>query len=120
MTVRTFSIQQNQQKYKHLKCFALSGRKLCFCLLFCAQKEELQAEPTHAPGTADGSQEAEEAETCKGRRMFSTQERKSVGGAIERLGLELLENLPTSRQQPNVILSPLSVALALAQLMLGQ
>lgn len=43
----------------------------------------------------------------------------SVGGAIERLGLELLQKLPPSRQQPNVILSPLSVALALAQLTLG-
>lgn len=106
---------------KAFKVFSPSQQEeLCFCLLFRAQKEELQAEPTHAPGTADGGQEAEEAETCKGRKTFSTEERKSVGGAIERLGLELLENLPTGRQQPNVILSPLSVALALAQLMLGQ
>lgn len=77
-------------------------------------------EPTDTPGTADGSQEVEDAETCKGRNVFSTEERKSIGGAIERLGLELLEKLPTSQQQPNVILSPFSVALALSQLMLGQ
>lgn len=77
-------------------------------------------EPTDTPGTADGSQEVEDAETCKGRNVFSTEERRSIGGAIERLGLELLEKLPTSQQQPNVILSPFSVALALSQLMLGQ
>lgn len=44
----------------------------------------------------------------------------SIGGAIERLGLQLLEKLPIGPQQPNVILSPLSVAFALAQLTLGQ
>lgn len=43
-----------------------------------------------------------------------------IGGAIERLGLQLLQNLPVGPQQPNVILSPLSVAFALAQLTLGQ
>lgn len=46
--------------------------------------------------------------------------RRSVGGAIERLGLQFLENLPVGPQQPNVILSPVSLAFALAQLTLGQ
>lgn len=36
------------------------------------------------------------------------------------MGLQLLENLPIVSQQPNVILSPLSVALALAHLTLGE
>uniref|UniRef100_H3CN12 Serpin domain-containing protein n=1 Tax=Tetraodon nigroviridis TaxID=99883 RepID=H3CN12_TETNG len=49
----------------------------------------------------------------------SSEERRSLGGTIERLGLQLLENLPIVPQQPNIILSPLSVALALAHLTLG-
>lgn len=105
---------------KCLKCFTLSITKSCVCLIICPQEEELQAKPTHTPGTANSSQGVEEPETCKGRKMFGTEERRSIGGAIERLGLEILEKLPTSQQQPNVILSPFSVALALAQLMLGQ
>ncbi|KAK1874609.1 Pigment epithelium-derived factor [Dissostichus eleginoides] len=45
--------------------------------------------------------------------------RRAIGGAIERLGLKILEQLPVGPQQPNVIISPLSLALALAQLTLG-
>lgn len=52
--------------------------------------------------------------------MFSPEEHQAIGGAIERLGIQLLENLPVGPQQPNVILSPLSLAFALAQLALGQ
>uniref|UniRef100_A0A672Y5R1 Serpin domain-containing protein n=1 Tax=Sphaeramia orbicularis TaxID=375764 RepID=A0A672Y5R1_9TELE len=46
---------------------------------------------------------------------FSPKDYRAMGGAIEQLGLELLQNLPVGPQQPNVILSPLSVAFALAQ-----
>lgn len=113
------SLHTVKTKYKLLQHFALSRTKHCFRLIHCPQQEEPQAEPTSTPGTVDGSQEGVEDENCKGRERFSTEEQKSVGGAIERLGLELLEKLPTSRQQPNIILSPFSVALALAQLMLG-
>lgn len=52
--------------------------------------------------------------------MFNAEERRSIGGAVEGLGLELLRKLPIGPQQPNVIMSPLSVAFALAQLTLGQ
>lgn len=76
-------------------------------------------EPTSTSGIVEDSQEAEEDETCKDSKIFSTEEQRSIGSAIERLGLKLLEKLPTSWQQPNIILSPFSVALALAQLMLG-
>lgn len=94
--------------------------KLSFCLLLCPQEKELQGELTHAPNTTGSTQEEKKVESCSAKKISSTEERMSVGGAIERLGLELLEKLPTSRQQPNVILSPISVALALAQLTLGQ
>ncbi len=53
-------------------------------------------------------------------RLFSPEEHRAIGGAIERLGLLLLEKLPIRPQQPNVVLSPLSLAFALAQLTLGQ
>lgn len=59
-----------------------------------------------------------QSQSCGGR--FSTAARRSVGGAIERLGLQFLESLPVGPQQPNVILSPVSLAFALAQLTLGQ
>lgn len=59
-----------------------------------------------------------QSHSCGGR--FSTEARRSVGGAIERLGLRFLETLPVGPQQPNVILSPVSLAFALAQLTLGQ
>lgn len=62
----------------------------------------------------------EEVHSCGGGRVFSSEEHRAIGGAIERLGLQFLENLPISPQQPNVVLSPLSLALALAQLTLGQ
>uniref|UniRef100_A0A667YJC1 Serpin domain-containing protein n=1 Tax=Myripristis murdjan TaxID=586833 RepID=A0A667YJC1_9TELE len=56
---------------------------------------------------------------CGGGRAFSPAAQRAVGGAIERLGVQLLEKLPFGPQQPNVIVSPLSLALALAQLALG-
>lgn len=59
-----------------------------------------------------------QSHSCGGR--FSTEARRSVGGAIERLGLQFLEKLPVGPQQPNIILSPVSLAFALAQLTLGQ
>lgn len=36
-----------------------------------------------------------------------------------KFGLQLLENLKANAEQPNVIISPLSVSLALSQLALG-
>ncbi|XP_038861439.1 alpha-2-antiplasmin-like isoform X1 [Salvelinus namaycush] len=61
---------------------------------------------------------ATEDHSC-GEQVFSQEARWSVGGAVERLGRQLLDSLQTGPEQPNVIISPLSVALALAQLTLG-
>ncbi|KAM4545876.1 alpha-2-antiplasmin [Odontesthes bonariensis] len=55
--------------------------------------------------------------SCGG--IFGLEEHRAIGGAIERLGLKLLEKLTVRPQQPNVVLSPLSLALALAHLTLG-
>lgn len=85
-------------------------------IFFCCQEE-----PT--PGATEvpvsDEEDANKAHSCVSQ-LFSTEERRSLGGAIERLGLQLLENLPIVPQQPNIILSPLSVALALAHLTLGE
>lgn len=57
---------------------------------------------------------------CGRQQVFSPEEHQAIGGAIERLGIELLKNLPVGPQHLNVILSPLSLAFALAQLTLGE
>ncbi|XP_029547128.1 alpha-2-antiplasmin isoform X1 [Salmo trutta] len=61
---------------------------------------------------------APEDHSC-GEQVFRQEAWRSVGGAIERLGRQLLDSLQAGLEQPNVIISPLSVALALAQLSLG-
>ncbi|XP_022077770.2 alpha-2-antiplasmin [Acanthochromis polyacanthus] len=95
--------------------------KLCLLLLlFCVCRLGLTEEPSptalHASGTVD-EEEDDSAHGCGG--TFSPEQHRAIGGVVEQLGLQLLENLPISPQQPNVILSPLSLALALAQLTLG-
>uniref|UniRef100_A0A8B9KM44 Serpin domain-containing protein n=1 Tax=Astyanax mexicanus TaxID=7994 RepID=A0A8B9KM44_ASTMX len=55
-------------------------------------------------------------EKCEG---ISLETQRAVGGAVAKLGLKLLEDLQPGPEQPNVVLSPLSVSLALAQLALG-
>ncbi|XP_056910168.1 alpha-2-antiplasmin [Takifugu flavidus] len=91
-------------------------------LLLCLCCPGLTEEPT--PGVTNASvpvsdeEDTTEAHNCR-TQLVSTEEQRSLGGAIEQLGLQLLENLPIVSQQPNVILSPLSVALALAHLTLG-
>ncbi|KAI7795701.1 alpha-2-antiplasmin [Triplophysa rosa] len=51
--------------------------------------------------------------------ILSLEAQRTVGGAVAKLGLELLENLQPGLEQPNIIISPLSVSLALAELALG-
>ena len=46
--------------------------------------------------------------------------KEAIGNGIMKLGLELMEKLPTGPEQPNVIISPLSLSLALSQLALGK
>lgn len=55
------------------------------------------------------------AEECN----LSLETQQAVGGAIAQLGLKLLETLQPGPEQPNVVLSPLSISLALSQLALG-
>lgn len=80
----------------------------------------LQEEPSPAPTSVSKTEEdeASEGDSCGG--AFSPEAHRAIGKATEQLGLQLLENLPVSPQQPNVILSPLSLAFALGQLTLGQ
>nr|XP_020442873.1 alpha-2-antiplasmin-like [Monopterus albus] len=90
--------------------------KLCLLLLLlclCHLGLTVRTTGVYAPD------EDETVHSCEGRRVFSLEEHRAVAGTIERLGLQLLENLPVGPHQPNVILSPLSLAFALAQLTLG-
>ncbi|KAF5896408.1 alpha-2-antiplasmin-like, partial [Clarias magur] len=50
---------------------------------------------------------------------LSLETQQAVGGAIAKLGLKLLEHVQPGPEQPNVVLSPLSISLALSQLALG-
>lgn len=88
-------------------------------LLFSCCQEEPTSGATDTQVPVSDEEDTTKAQSC-GSQLFSTEERRSLGGAIERLGLQLLENLPIVPQQPNVILSPLSMALALAHLTLGE
>ncbi len=52
--------------------------------------------------------------------VLSLEAQRAVGGAVAKLGLALLENLQPGSEQPNIIISPLSISLALAELALGE
>uniref|UniRef100_UPI003AAB29D7 alpha-2-antiplasmin n=1 Tax=Centroberyx gerrardi TaxID=166262 RepID=UPI003AAB29D7 len=104
--------------------------KLCLPLLLLLGvcRLGMTQEPSLAPVAPDGSspgaegaegEEEEEVEDCRGGRVFGPDARRAAGGAVERLGVQILQKLPIGPQQPNVVLSPLSLALALAQLTLG-
>uniref|UniRef100_A0A8C5DVX5 Serpin domain-containing protein n=1 Tax=Gouania willdenowi TaxID=441366 RepID=A0A8C5DVX5_GOUWI len=47
------------------------------------------------------------------------QSREPIAAAIQKLGVQLLQNLEPTPEQQNVIISPLSISLALSQLALG-
>lgn len=70
------------------------------------------------PGQKDGSSEEDLDTICDGE-MTSQQIKRAVGNGIMKLGLSYLESLKPSPEQPNVIISPLSLSVALSQLMLG-
>lgn len=78
---------------------------------------EAPSEVTTVPVGADEppTQEADE-EGCPAKSPLS---RKKIAAAIEKLGMKLLQNLDTTPDQPNIIISPLSIALGLSQLALG-
>ncbi|TKS83421.1 Alpha-2-antiplasmin [Collichthys lucidus] len=90
---------------------------LCLCCLGLTEENTAGTPDVSSPVSEEEDTE-EEVHSCRGTR-FDPKERRSIGSAIERLGLQLLEKLPVGPQQPNVILSPLSLAFALAHLTLG-
>ncbi|GLD53411.1 alpha-2-antiplasmin-like protein [Lates japonicus] len=65
-----------------------------------------------------GSSEEEQGEGClsTGRSLES---REAIAAAIQKLGVQLLQNLEATPEQPNVIISPFSISLALSHLALG-
>ncbi|XP_029027748.1 serpin peptidase inhibitor, clade F (alpha-2 antiplasmin, pigment epithelium derived factor), member 2b isoform X2 [Betta splendens] len=65
-----------------------------------------------------GSSEEEQDEGCVSAGR-SRRSRSAIAAAIQKLGVQLLQNLDTTEQQPNIIISPLSISLALSQLALG-
>ncbi|XP_047449181.1 serpin peptidase inhibitor, clade F (alpha-2 antiplasmin, pigment epithelium derived factor), member 2b [Mugil cephalus] len=87
--------------------------------------------PSHPRETGESSSEPEPTETPE----IPTSDEEEVGGcrsvgrspksweasasAIQKLGVQLLQNLETTPDKPNIIISPLSISLALSQLALG-
>lgn len=72
---------------------------------------------TSTAENAESSSEEDMDELCC--TLSSKELRRAVGNGIMKFGLELLENLRTDPKQSNIIISPLSVSLALSQLALG-
>uniref|UniRef100_A0A3Q2NTZ8 Serpin domain-containing protein n=1 Tax=Fundulus heteroclitus TaxID=8078 RepID=A0A3Q2NTZ8_FUNHE len=70
------------------------------------------------PPTNSTSPDEEEGNSCQAISQ-SPDTKQTITAAIQRLGVQLLQNLETSTEQPNVIISPLSISLALSQLALG-
>ncbi|XP_017346442.1 serpin peptidase inhibitor, clade F (alpha-2 antiplasmin, pigment epithelium derived factor), member 2b isoform X1 [Ictalurus punctatus] len=66
---------------------------------------------------AESSSEEDLDELCG--PLNSKELRQAIGNGIMKFGLELLENLKADAKQSNIIISPLSVSLALSQLALG-
>ncbi|XP_023646745.1 alpha-2-antiplasmin-like [Paramormyrops kingsleyae] len=90
-------------------------------LLLCASRQALtvwgvtdfSTPPDTTPVPTD-----EHGVEC-GSRRFGQGAKRAVGAAVTKLGLQLLEKMEIGPEQPNVILSPLSISLALSQLALG-
>ncbi|XP_048836482.1 serpin peptidase inhibitor, clade F (alpha-2 antiplasmin, pigment epithelium derived factor), member 2b [Brienomyrus brachyistius] len=69
------------------------------------------------PETVKGDS-SEELVGCEAS-VSSAEVQKELGNAMMKFGLRLLEELPATEEQPNVMVSPLSVTMALSQLALG-
>ncbi|KAL6115956.1 serpinf2 [Pungitius sinensis] len=76
------------------------------------------ADTTEAPLLDGSSSEGAHEDSCPSLGQ-SLQSRQAIAAAVQRLGVQLLQNLETTPEQPNVIISPLSISLALSQLALG-
>ncbi|XP_066551837.1 alpha-2-antiplasmin [Amia ocellicauda] len=70
------------------------------------------------PTTQDTSSEEDQQGECQGDEL-GAEAKRELGVAIMKFGLELLQHVQASPEQPNVMVSPLSVALGLSQLALG-
>ncbi|XP_031428467.1 alpha-2-antiplasmin [Clupea harengus] len=87
---------------------------LFLLLSLCSQGMMDEAAPSSPSSTPPGGEEGECGE------VFSPESsQRAVGASLTKLGLKLLEHLKPSPEQPNVLISPLSIALALSQLALG-
>ncbi|MCI4385873.1 hypothetical protein PGIGA_G00055660 [Pangasianodon gigas] len=75
------------------------------------------ATSTATTENAESSSEEDLDESCGA--MNSKELHRAIGSGIMKFGLELLENLKADPKQSNIIISPLSVSLALSQLALG-
>ncbi|KAJ8256616.1 hypothetical protein COCON_G00187680 [Conger conger] len=73
------------------------------------------SEPSFAP---ESSEEEDDLKDCGGLASRASAKR-ALGGAIMKLGLDILKTMKGSPEQPNTIISPLSISLALSQLALG-
>lgn len=71
---------------------------------------------TSVPAGDSSSEEDSDGCLSVSRRPYS---REIIAAAIQKLGVQLLQNLETTPEQPNIIISPLSISLGLSQLALG-
>uniref|UniRef100_A0A8B9LUY6 Serpin domain-containing protein n=1 Tax=Astyanax mexicanus TaxID=7994 RepID=A0A8B9LUY6_ASTMX len=73
---------------------------------------------TQTPENGENSSEEDLDGLC-GKHRSTPEIRQAIGSGVMKFGLQLLENLKANSEQPNVIISPFSVSLALSQLALG-
>ncbi|XP_028818660.1 serpin peptidase inhibitor, clade F (alpha-2 antiplasmin, pigment epithelium derived factor), member 2b [Denticeps clupeoides] len=101
--------------------------RLVALLLFCHCRHgwtslgdsEFLSATTSPPSLTMESEKASSEEEPDGICASSLKSKKATGHGILKLGLELMEKLKTGPEQPNIIISPLSISLALSQLALG-
>ncbi|XP_051963269.1 alpha-2-antiplasmin-like [Xyrauchen texanus] len=74
--------------------------------------------PVSTPGQKEASSEEDLDALCDST-MTSQQIQQAIGNSIMKLGLWFLKNLRPSPEQPNIIISPLTLSVALSQLALG-
>nr|XP_061797477.1 alpha-2-antiplasmin-like [Nerophis lumbriciformis] len=99
-------------------------------LLFCCKKPRIN-EGTPSPGLETASPplsmatsapveggSSEEDEGCAAIAR-NAEAKEAFAAAVQKLGVQLLENLKTTPENPNIIISPFSIVLALSQLALG-
>ncbi|KAL4647577.1 alpha-2-antiplasmin-like [Arapaima gigas] len=81
--------------------------------------------PTREPSIPPQPEKVEEdsseelVESSCAAYIASDKAKQALGAAVMKFGLELLSNLKKGPDEPNVIVSPISVSLALSQLALG-